>query len=398
MTSEATYNRRLVAWLSLGQLVSWGSVFYGFSLLLGPVESELGLSRAESSLAFSLAMLAEGLLAYPVGRWIDRGHERAVMAGGSLLLAAGLAAHTQVHSVAAFYAVWIALGAGLAATLYTPAFAVVTRRFPNDFRRAIITLTFLGGLASTVFIPLTAWLIHALGWRGALWVLAALHLLLCAPLHAWLLRGAPGSLVADAREPKAVAPSLAQHLRSPAFLLIGAFSVLLMAVTAALPPHMVSLLRESGLSEQWVIALPASIGVLQVLGRLVLYFFEHRFDLHLANRLIPCLIPLGLAALLAAERHTWAALVFVVLFGIGNGMLTIVKGTAIAQYVTREHVASLNGALGLPTALARAAAPLLLGLLWSREAGYAHGLWLLLVFSAAAIAALWFAQRQALAR
>lgn len=398
MTSEATYNRRLVAWLSLGQLVSWGSVFYGFSLLLGPVERELGLSRAESSLAFSLAMLAEGLLAYPVGRWIDRGHEGAVMAGGSLLLAAGLAAHTQVHSVAAFYAVWIALGAGLAATLYTPAFAVVTRRFPNDFRRAIITLTFLGGLASTVFIPLTAWLIHALGWRGALWALAALHLLLCAPLHAWLLRGAPGSVAADAREAKAAAPSLAQHLRSPAFLLIGAFSVLLMAVTAALPPHMVSLLREGGLSEQWVIALPASIGVLQVLGRLVLYFFEHRFDLHLANRLIPCLIPLGLAALLAAERHAWAALLFVVLFGIGNGMLTIVKGTAIAQYVTREHVASLNGALGLPTALARAAAPLVLGLLWSREAGYAHGLWLLLAFSVAAIAALWLAQRQALAR
>lgn len=398
MTSKATYNRRLVVWLSLGQLVSWGSVFYGFSLLLGPVERELGLSRAESSLAFSLAMLAEGLLAYPVGRWIDRGHERAVMAGGSLLVAACLAAHTQVHSLAAFYAVWIGLGAGLAATLYTPAFAVVTRRFPKDFRRAIITLTFLGGLASTVFIPLTAWLIQSLGWRGALWVLAAFHLLLCAPLHAWLLRDAPGRTGADAREAKTPAPSLAQHLRSPAFLLIGAFSVLLMAVTAALPPHMISLLREGGLAEQWVIALPASIGVLQVLGRLVLYFFEHRFDLHLANRLIPCLIPLGLAALLAAERHAWAALVFVVLFGIGNGMLTIVKGTAIAQYVTREHVASLNGALGLPTALARAAAPLLLGLLWSRDAGYAHGLWLLLVFSVAAIAALWLAQRQALAR
>jgi MFS family permease len=401
MSSEVTYNRRLVGWLSLGQLVSWGSVFYGFSLLLGPVERELGLSRAQSSLAFSLAMLAEGLLAYPVGRWIDRGYERLVMAGGSLLLAACLAAHTQVTSLTGFYAVWIGLGVGLAATLYTPAFAVVTRRFPKDFRRAIITLTFLGGLASTVFIPMTAWLIGGLGWRGALWVLAGFHLLLCAPLHAWILRGAPGRTLADPEADglKATAPatSLAQHLRSQAFLLIGAFSVLLMAVTAALPPHMVSLLREGGLPEVWVIALPASIGLLQVLGRLVLYFFEHRFDLHLANRLIPCLIPLGLAALLAADRHAWAALLFVVLFGVGNGMLTIVKGTAIAQYVTREHVASLNGALGLPTALARAAAPLLLGLLWTREAGYAHGLWMLLVASLAAIAALWLAQRRSLA-
>ena len=75
--------------------------------------------------------------------------------------------------------------------------------------------------------------------------------------------------------------------------------VLMMAVTAALPVHMVSLLRENGLAEAWVIAIPASIGVVQVLGRLLLFYFEHHFNLHLANRLIPCLIPLGLTALLA---------------------------------------------------------------------------------------------------
>ena len=192
MTTSPRYNRRLVAWLSLAQLISWGSVFYGFSLLMEPVEHELGLSRAESSLAFSLALLTEGLLAYPVGRWIDRGHERAVMTCGSLLAAACLVAHSMVSSLAGFYAVWIGLGVAMSGTLYSPAFAVMTRRFPGDFRRAIITLTFLGGLASTVFIPLTAWLIAAFGWRQALLGLAGLHLLVCTPLHALWLRQAPG--------------------------------------------------------------------------------------------------------------------------------------------------------------------------------------------------------------
>jgi len=145
-----------------------------------------------------------------------------------------------------------------------------------------------------------------------------------------------------------------------------------------------------------VIAIPASIGALQVLGRLLLFFFEHHFDLHLANRLIPTLIPLGLMALLAGAGHPWAALLFVLFYGMGNGMLTIVKGTAIAQYVNREHVASLNGALGVPIAIARAVAPLLLGVLWSREAGYAWGLWLLLALSVIAVAALVLAQRKAL--
>jgi MFS family permease len=370
-------------------------VFYTFSLLMEPVERELGLTRAQASLAFSLALLAEGSLAYPVGRWIDRGYERAVMTGGSLLVAACLVMHSFITGITGFYAVWIGLGAGLSATLYSPVFAVVTRRYPRDFRRAIITLTFLGGLASTVFIPLSAWLIHSMGWRHALWVLAALHLVVCAPLHAIWLRDAPPAPAAPATGDKA--HSHAAYLRSAPFLLIGVFVICMMGVTASLPPHMISLLRGNGLSEAWVIAIPASIGLIQVLGRLLLYFFEHHFDLHMANRLIPTLIPLGIAALLAGAGQPWAALLFVLLYGLGNGMMTIVKGTAIAQYVSRDHVASLNGALGLPAALARAVAPFLLGLLWNPEAGYVLGLWLLLAMSVTAVLALYLAQRKALA-
>lgn len=402
VSPEHRHDGRLVGWLSVAQLITWGSVFYTFALLMAPLERELGLSRAESSLAFSLALLAEGLLAYPVGRLIDRGHERAVMTTGSLGVALCLALHSQVHSAFGFYAVWAGLGAALAATLYSPAFAVVTRRYPHDFRRAIITLTFLGGLASTVFIPLSAALIAQFGWRGALLWLAGLHLLVCAPLHAWVLRGAtPVHRPArGSTAPADTPPGLRRLLGSPPFLLLGMFVVLMMAVTSALPAHMVSLLRENGLAETWVIAVPASIGVIQVAGRALLYFFEHRFDVHLANRVIPCLIPAGLAALLAAPWWSGGGLalvlLFVLLYGLGNGMLTIVKGTAIAQYVSRDHIASLNGALGLPTALARAAAPWLMGVLWQPHSGYATGLWLLLGACAVAIGALHLAQRHSL--
>ena len=402
MTRPPQHDRRLVLWLSLAQLVTWGSVFYTFALVMEPVERALGLSRAEPSVAFSLALLAEGFCAYPVGRWIDRGHERLVMTGGSVLVGVGLVLHGFVNSLAAFYAVWTVLGIGMAATLYPPVFAVVTRRFPDDFRRAIITMTFLGGLASTVFIPLTAWLIEVYGWRHALWWLAALQFLLCAPIHGWLLKGAPTGR--HKQQANAASTSVSRHLVSAPFLLVGVFIVLMMAVTAALPAHMVSLLRENGLQERWAIAIPASIGLLQVFGRALLYFFERHFDVHLANRLIPCLIPAGLAALLLAPwvasrgagPGTLVLFLFVLLYGMGNGMMTIVKGTAIAQYVNRDHVATLNGALGVPQALARAAAPLALGLLWSQQAGYSYGLWMLLGLCSIAIVCLALAQRRAL--
>jgi hypothetical protein len=121
-------------------------------------------------------------------------------------------------------------------------FAVVTRRFPQDFRRAIITLTFLGGLASSVFIPAVGLADRRLRLAQALLVLAGVHLLVCVPLHAICLRGAPPPRRAG--EQRSTRPR--SLLRSAPFLLIGVFVIGMMGITAAIPPHLISLLRESG--------------------------------------------------------------------------------------------------------------------------------------------------------
>jgi hypothetical protein len=89
-------------------------------------------------------------------------------------------------------------------------------------------------------------------------------------------------------------------------------------------------------------------------------------------------------------------MVFIVLFGLGNGMNTIVKGTAFAQYVSRDHVGQLNGLIGLPIALARACGPWALGLMWLPQDGYRLGLQWMLLFSVLGVAALWTAQSRAL--
>jgi MFS family permease len=383
-------------WLSLPQLITWGSVFYTFSLLTGPLERELGMGRAESSLAFSLALLAEGAAAWWVGRWIDAGQERRTMVLGSLWVGLGLLAHSRITSVAGFYAVWVWLGLGMAATLYTPVFAIVTRRFGTEFRRAVITLTFLGGLASTVFIPLVSWWMGLWGWRSSLLLLAALQWGICLPLHLWLLRGAPRPRTPLTDTPQRDAVSVRSHLRHPAFWLLALFMVLTMALTSALPVHMINLLGEAGLPAAWVVGIPAAIGVLQVLGRLLLYLFERHWDVHAANRWIPALLPISLLVLVLGGWHPALAVVFVLLYGMGNGMLTIVKGTAMAQYVSAAHVGQLNGMLGVPVALARAAAPSIVGLLWSPAVGYRWGLWWMLLASLAGVGALWLAQARAL--
>ncbi len=385
--------RGFVLWLSFAQLISWGTLFYTFSLLLEHFERDLSLSRVDASLAFSFALLFEGVLAIAVGRLIDTGRARAVMCAGSLLAAIAFAAMAFVQSQWQLYVVWIVAGVAMSGTLYQPAFSILIRRYPYEFRRAIITLTFLGGLASTVFIPLMAWLIGAFTWRGAVIALALLHVLVCLPIHAYWLRGEPKAADSHTDAPP---KKLIEFTRHFPFWGLAIFFILFSGITTSIGSHLVPILRERNLPEAWVIAIPASIGALQVAGRLLLFFMEKHIDVHRANRWIPVLLPAALFVLALGLASPWIAIFYALLYGMANGMITIVKATAMAQYVSRERAASLNGLLGFPTAIARALAPSALAVLWTTTGNYILGLSLLCAMGAIAVVAFWVAQRRAL--
>jgi MFS family permease len=397
MSARRDPPRGFVLWLSAAQLISWGTLFYTFSLLLEHFERDLSLSRIDASLAFSLALLVEGVLAFFVGRLIDIGRARAVMCTGSLLAAIAFTAMSIVQTPWQLYAVWFIMGVAMSGTLYQPAFSLLIRRYPTDFRRAIITLTFLGGLASTVFIPLMAWLIAALTWRGAVVALALLHIAICLPIHAYWLRGEPAGSSHTHAHAHVATRSLRSFTTHFPFWGLAIFFVLFSGVTTSIGAHLVSILRERNLPAAWVIAIPASIGALQVAGRLVLFFTEKRIDVHKANRWIPVLLPAALFLLALGLQSPWFAMVFALLYGMANGMITIVKATAMAQYVSHQRAASLNGLLGFPTAIARAAAPSLLAALWTINGSYVLGLSVLTASGAMAVIAFWIAQRRALA-
>src|SRR5689334_3782038 len=166
---------RLVAPLSVAQIVSWGSLIYAFTLFIEPMGREFGWSKEALSAAYTLGLMASGLGAIPVGHWIDRGHGRLVMTGGSLLAALSLALWSQVAAYPAFLAIWIGIGFAMSATLYEPGFSVLSRSLGSSSRRGITAMTLVGGFASIVFIPLMHGLIDHLGWRGALLALAGLN-------------------------------------------------------------------------------------------------------------------------------------------------------------------------------------------------------------------------------
>jgi MFS family permease len=188
------YGWPMLAGLSIAETVSWGIVYYAFSVFIRPMEIELGWSRAQVTGAFSLALLVGGIAAVPVGHWLDAHGPRALMTAGSVAAVVLLIAWSRVESLVGFYLVWMGLGLAMAAVLYEPAFAIVAAWFVRHRHRALTILTVCAGLASTIFVPLAGWLLVRQGWRSAVVTLAAILAATTVPIHALLLRRSPQAI------------------------------------------------------------------------------------------------------------------------------------------------------------------------------------------------------------
>jgi len=386
----------LVLGVAAAQVVSWGSIYYSFSLFVVPMERELAWSRAQLNGALSLGLLAAAFSAYPVGACIDRYGGRGVMTGGSVLGAVLLAAWALTDSLAWFYAIWIGLGIALAATLYEPAFAVMTRRFPGDYRTRITAVTLIGGFASTVFIPLTQLFITLLGWRHALIALALCNVAVCLPVHALLLRGDRRAGAAPALTPADSGDVMRRALRHPVFWGLAVAFTAYYAAFSAMTFHVIPLLTGRGLSMSLIVGAIAVIGPAQVAGRIVLFALHGRVTTSAAGTIAMIAFPLSVLVVIAFPASEYALFGFALLYGGANGIITIVRGTAVPEMMWREGYGAINGALTLPGNIAKALAPFGAAALWSVTGGYDAVLWA--IFGSAAVAALVFVKTSRYAR
>jgi predicted MFS family arabinose efflux permease len=384
----------LLLWALAGaQVVAWGAVYYSFSLFVVPMEAELGWSRTAINGALSLGLLTSGLAAYPVGRWIDRHGGRALMTAGSALATVLLAAWSRTESLAGFYAIWIGLGLALAATLYEPVFAVVTRRFPDSYRTRITALTLVGGFASTVFIPLTQLFIYQLGWRDALLALALCNAAICIPVHGILLRDravrAPGT--AGSGSGRADDDALRRALRHPVFWgLIACFTAYYTAFSA-MTFHIVPLLTERSVPIVTIVAALAVIGPAQVAGRIVLFAWRDSLTAATVGRVATTMFPASILMLIVFPASTTVLFLAAAVYGAANGVFTIVRGTAVPELMWKEGYGAINGALTFPANVAKAVAPYGAAVIWNASGNYNAVLWSMFAAGIAAALGFWYA-------
>lgn len=379
---------RVVIALGTAQTLAWASSYYLPAILAAPMARDMGLSPAWVFGAFSAALVLSALLGPAVGRAIDRRGGRGVLSLSNLVLAAGLTLLGVAPGPAVMAIAWLVIGLGMTTGLYDAAFATLAGLYGRAARGPITGITLIAGFASTIGWPISALLEDAIGWRGACLAWAAPHLLIGLPLNRLLVPPAPP----PERKP-AAAEASGPPPRFAMPLLAFVFSATWF-VSGAMSAHLPVLLQAAGAAPALAIAAAALVGPAQVMARLAEFGLLRRFDPMVSARLATIGHPLGAAAL--AILGAPAAVGFAILHGMGNGILTIAKGTLPLAVFGPASYGARQGLLSAPARMLQAAAPFLFGLLLEL-AGVATALAVTAGLSLSACAAL-LALRPAAAR
>lgn len=378
--------RSTIAALAAGQLLCWAALFYAFSGLVLPMQRALGWSRPALMGAFTLGLFVWGAATYAVGAAIDRGHGRAVLTAGSVLAGVGLGLWAAVQSLPMLYAAWALIGVAMAMTLYEPAFNILAKHHPKRFRAGISALTLVGGFASTLSFPAVAWLVAAFEWRGALAAMSLLLLAVVAPLHAWALRGRQEAAATPEHADPADDATLREALRRPAFWFLTLAFALHAFVLAGVFAHLMPALAEKGLDDRQALAVAIWFGPAQVFARLAYTgFARHRTPRGFALAIVAG-TPAALAVF-AVSGRTAGLIAFSVIFGLANGLTTIVRGSLVPDYFGSRHVGRISGAMSAIALVARAAAPFAIASLLMPLRSYQAVCWLLCALGVGAVLA-----------
>jgi predicted MFS family arabinose efflux permease len=361
----------LAVWaLGLTQIIGYGTLFYSFAILAPDMARDLDLPHQWVFGALSLALFLGSLLAPTAGRLADRFGAGHVMTAGSAAAALALAACALAPERISFVVALVAMQLASCFVLYATAFVAIVQIGPVGAQRSITHLTLIAGFASTLFWPITTWLHGHLGWREVYLVFAGLNLVLCMPLHAWLFRLSRRRQAASSILP---APNLPlEQISSPDGARIRLIFVLMMAgfaiegfVLSAILLHMVPLIAALGLGAAGPLV-STLFGPSQVASRLVNMVFGGRLPQPMLAIIATLLLAAGLAVLLATAPSLLGIAAFVVLFGLGSGLISIVGGTLPLEMFGLHGYGSRVGWMSAARQLSSSFAPFVLALMMAR--------------------------------
>lgn len=389
------YGWYIVAVFAVTETLSYGILYYAFSVFITPMQAQMGWSLAQITGAFSLGLLVSGFVGLPVGVWLDKYGARFLMTTASILATLLLFAWAYVETLPMFYIIWVLLGATMAMLFYDPAFVVVANWFKVRRSAALAVVTFAAGFASTIFLPLSDYLLITVGWRHAIAILAVIYGVLAIPLHGLVLRRRPedlGLLLDGLNAIEADKPHQAQSgsvttreaIRSRAFFWLTLAFGLSMLASISIRVHFIPYLINTGFDSSTAAWLAGFIGITQVVGRVIFAPLEMRFSSRTVATVIMVVLTLSFGILLFSQRlfFVWA---FVLFFGAAFGAMTLARPMLLADLYGIAEYGRINGIMAFMMTIVLTLAPIGAGLIFEWTGSYQTVLWVLLVFSALSV-------------
>lgn len=354
--------------LGITQIIGWGTTFYVPAILARPIADDLGLPLLGVLGASSWALLLSGLLSRRIGALIDRHGAASILTSASLLAGCALLLHAIADSLWLIWLAWSLIGLGMRAMLYDGAFAALAALAGPGSRRAISLLTLLGGLASTVFWPISHLLLETVGWRGALAAFGAMNMLICAPLHYFFSGCQPQGTVGSADKAAAAANPHERSTTAPspqwaekAVLLIATAFACHAFIWSSLAVHLPELIQGIGLSAGAAVAIAAMMGPAQVISRSAELLAQRWLSPLTLTVPVFAMLPLSLLLFALPIPAGIAATAFVLTYGFSNGLLTILRGALPLMLIGSRGYGELLGRLAAPSLVVSALSPLVLG-------------------------------------
>ncbi len=351
---------RAVWALAFGQMLAYACLYYIFAALILAWQADLGWEKTFLATGPTLAILIAAAGMPIFGRMVDSGRGPELLAGGAALGALALGLLATVSTPAGWLAAWALIGLAQGACLYEVCFAFLIRRLGPEARAAIIRVTLVAGLASTLAFPAGAWLAEALGWRGAVWVAAGVAALGIVPLNLWgagMIRRQGVPPVQPSRA--ADRAGLSRALGRPAFWLLALALSFISLNHWMIVNFLVPIFVEQGMSQARAVLAASLVGPAQVAGRLALMGVEGRLGTMTGTLLTVLASVVATLFLWLAGVAVELVFLYAVIQGAAAGVATIFRPVIIAEVLGQAGYGAIAGVIQIPALLAGALAPTL---------------------------------------
>ena len=343
--------------IGIAQILVWGSSFFILAVIASPIMKETGWNREWVYGALSMSICLSGLLLPAIGKLVAQNRGRMLLCASGVAAAAGVALMASSHSLALFFFAWVILGVAMALGLYDTLYAALGNCYGRNAKSAITTVTLISGFCTSIMWPLLAAGVVHVGWRDTCYILAAVLLVTIIPVYRCAL---PAGSAAPAVQKRRASGAISvdrktYHLMSTIFMIAA-------VIMTALSVQLIDILQSRGMGIAAAIGISALLGPSQVASRVFDIFLNFK------NPIFTLIISvvLVLAGLVLLLFFPALAAISVVIYGAGNGLRSIVRGTLPLYILKEEEFAVVMGKIARPSLIAQGMTPFVAGFLYER--------------------------------